>query len=333
MSVTALSARNPRELRARLDQFLGDDIAYAVKPRPTSFGILLQRKRTPVLLDIDDDEVALFDTSINHVRGTPIARVRRGARYARRAIRRLKNPNSVYYVRRLQRKINQADVVTCSSEPLRQRFDGVYLPQGKNTDWFDPDRVDRDAFRKQHGWQNRFVIMYPGTVGAHKGVEDVVVALRHLRRSDVLFALVGGRPSAREELDRVLNGGYDNVQLLPEQDSDAMAVAVASADLVVVTPRDTPAARVQFPIKLADAMAMARPIIATDVGEIPRILQGCGRVIRPGSPELLAEAIGELIDDQSAREQLGVAARKRCVEEYSLDALAARLDRAVSRLR
>jgi glycosyltransferase involved in cell wall biosynthesis len=41
----------------------------------------------------------------------------------------------------------------------------------------------------------------------------------------------------------------------------------------------------QIPAKLFDAMAMAKPIVATDVNDFAGILDGCGLVVKPGMPE------------------------------------------------
>jgi len=38
-------------------------------------------------------------------------------------------------------------------------------------------------------------------------------------------------------------------------------------------------------------MAMAKPVIAANVSEIPEILNGCGWVVEPENPRQLAETI------------------------------------------
>jgi glycosyltransferase involved in cell wall biosynthesis len=50
------------------------------------------------------------------------------------------------------------------------------------------------------------------------------------------------------------------------------AEVVAAAHVVVVPQRDGPVSRAQFPMKLADAMALAKPILCTAVGDVPEVV-------------------------------------------------------------
>jgi len=59
-----------------------------------------------------------------------------------------------------------------------------------------------------------------------------------------------------------------------------------------------------------DAMAMANPIVVTEVSDLPQILDGCGIVLEPDSPEALAEAIETLVEDERLQSELGVNAQK-----------------------
>jgi glycosyltransferase involved in cell wall biosynthesis len=89
------------------------------------------------------------------------------------------------------------------------------------------------------------------------------------------------------------------------------------ADLVVLPQMDTPFGRAQLPMKLLDAMAMARPIISTNVSDIPALLEGCGIVLENYDEDELVQRISELHGDEGLRQRLGEAARRRCVERYS----------------
>ena len=56
-----------------------------------------------------------------------------------------------------------------------------------------------------------------------------------------------------------VNGLFNYLALL----SEMMPEIVSAADVIVVPQRNTPAAQAQFPLKLTDGMAMAKPILAT----------------------------------------------------------------------
>jgi glycosyltransferase involved in cell wall biosynthesis len=106
---------------------------------------------------------------------------------------------------------------------------------------------------------------------------------------------------------------------------DAMAEVVSAAHVVVVPQRDVATARAQFPLKLTDGMAMAKPILSTTVGDIPQILAGTGYLVEPVSPEQIAEQLSLIFRDLDAANQRGLRARDRCIEHYSTQAMTKRL--------
>jgi glycosyltransferase involved in cell wall biosynthesis len=79
---------------------------------------------------------------------------------------------------------------------------------------------------------------------------------------------------------------------------------VAAADVVVIPQRDTPVARAQFPMKLTNAMAMAKPILSTRVGDIPHILEHAGYLVSPEAPDEIAKAIAWILPQPILRLRL-----------------------------
>ena len=73
----------------------------------------------------------------------------------------------------------------------------------------------------------------------------------------------------------------------------------------------------QMPAKVFDAMAMAKPIIATQVSDLPYVLKNCGLIVPPSDTEALTESILRLYRDPELASQLGRRARTRCIENFS----------------
>jgi glycosyltransferase involved in cell wall biosynthesis len=90
---------------------------------------------------------------------------------------------------------------------------------------------------------------------------------------------------------------------------------LAAADVFVL-----PSLSEGLPLALLEGMFAARPIVATDVGEVRTVLgSDSGIVVPPGDAAALAAAIGALLRDPARARQLGARALARAAEEYGLD--------------
>jgi glycosyltransferase involved in cell wall biosynthesis len=75
--------------------------------------------------------------------------------------------------------------------------------------------------------------------------------------------------------------------------------------LVVLPRRKAPVWIGQTPAKVFDAMAMAKPIIVTNISELPEILKGYGWIVEPGNLKQLPEAIPYILDHPVQAEEMG----------------------------
>ena len=163
--------------------------------------------------------------------------------------------------------------------------------------------------------------MFPGAPRPHKGVEDVLIALDYLNESDLRLVIVGGSPY--DNYDEQLREKWGRwIIKLPRLPVEVMPEVLAAAHIVVVPQRDTPVARAQFPLKLTDGMAMAKPILSTYVGDIPEILGDTGYLVDAEAPEQIAQKIKLIFQDLDAANAQGRKSRERCIKYYSTDTMA-----------
>ncbi len=296
------------------------DIIYAVKPKPTSFGLSLLKKlgtRRPVILDIDDWELSWF--------GGDEWKYRPDFKQLYRDIFKqngeLRKPDHPLYIQWMESLVSRADAVTVDTEFLKQRFGGVYLPNGKDTEMFDPAKYNPELSRQRYGLSGYRILMFPGAPRPHKGVEDVLIALEQLNQPDLKLAIVGGSPYDDYD-DRLMQQWGRWIVKLPRFPVETMPEVVAAAHIVVVPQRETLAAAAQFPLKLTDGMAMAKPVLSTRVGDIPAILGGTGYLVEPSSPAQISQKIQWIFENLTAANLQGMKARERCVKKYSIQAMA-----------
>jgi glycosyltransferase involved in cell wall biosynthesis len=317
-------AGSPVEHRAvparRYPHFLADartllplvdgDVLYASKPRPSSYGLALaarRQRRRPLLLDIDDWELGFF------YRSGPWGRLGRALNLA--------NPNGLPWTWLCERLVRRADAVTVATRFLEDRFGGTLVPHVRDTDAWDPAKYDGARARAALEIGRRPLVMFLGTPRAYKGVDDLVEAVGTLG-GDVVLAVVGVKPGS--EAARRWNA-RPYVRVVGEIPFDEVPQWLSAADVVAIPQRATTDTVGQSPAKLVDAMALARPIVATSVAMIPEILGDGGVLVPPGGVVELARGIRHLLDDPGHAAALGRRARARCIADYSFTAARARL--------
>jgi len=306
------------------------DIIYAVKPKPTSFGLSLIRKlqtKRPVILDMDDWELSWYGGT--EWKYSPS--LKQLARDIFKKEGELRYPDHPLYLNWLENLVSRADALTIDTQFLQKRFGGVYLPNGKDTSLFNPDQYDPEVSRVRYNLSGYRILMFPGAPRPHKGVEDVLIALEYLNEPDLRLVIVGGSPYDNYD-DQLMEKWGRWIIKLPRLPVELMPEVLAAAHIVVVPQRDTTVARAQFPLKLTDGMAMAKPILSTHVGDIPEILGDTGYLVDAEAPEQIAQKIQLIFEDLDAANAQGRKSRERCVQYYSTDTMAVLLSDVIANL-
>lgn len=242
----------------------------------------------------------------------------------------------------VEKMIAQADEVISTTTFLQRRFGGEIVHAGVDTDRFTPQiRMRRNAIRHELGLMDKRVIVFGGVVRPHKGVEEILAALERLNDDRNRLLVAGPLTDHLQKLCQTESGTrYVAVAGSPMHDPFGinanvhcqMPLYLDAGDVVVLPLRDTLLARSQMPLKIFEAMAMAKPIIASAVSDLPLILEGCGRVVPPGDIDALAAAIQDVFSNPEQAQSMGVAAREKCLREYSREVTGRKLVEVVEKL-
>ncbi len=309
---------------------LDGDIIYAMRPKATTFGLsLLKRLKTkkPIILDIDDWELSW--SGGDKWRYSPS--LKQFARDVLKSEGALRYPDHQLYIKWMEDMSYKADAITIHTQFLQKRFGGVYIPNGKDTSLFNPELYNSEESKNRYGFSGYKILMFPGAPRPYKGVEDVLIALDKLNDSTIKLVIVGGSPYDDYDAQLMEKWGRWIIQL-PKHPSHKMPDIVAGADVIVVPQRNTPAALAQFPLKLTDGMSMAKPILATRVGDIPDILGDTGYTVDSSNPGQIADQIEYIFQNFAEAIEKGKRARERCIENYSIDAMANILSDLISKI-
>jgi glycosyltransferase involved in cell wall biosynthesis len=161
-----------------------------------------------------------------------------------------------------------------------------------------------------------FVCVLVAALRPEKRVGDFVaaVARAHLRDSRIRGVVCGDGPEA-DAVRRAADGAGGVVQLLGHRDD--VPDIVAACDVVCLT-----STAETVPMALLEGMALGKPVVASDVGAVHRVVDGTGIVAPPRDIDAFADALVRLADDPHLAAALGATARARHEELFSADRMA-----------
>jgi len=305
----------------RIVKAITGNVIWINTPLLSSFSVGLFKKfisRKPIILDMADWELGFCLYNKKNI-------TKKNKNVIEKFLSFLGIANS-YCITAINEKITQfADELTVSNSFLQQKFGGTIIRHCRDTQVFNPEKFNKSSLRKKYQIkETEKVVMFFGTPRALKGIEDLIKAIDLIKSPNIILVIVGINerdPYCRnlsKTAKEVLGKRFQGFDLQP---FDKVPEFLAIAEIVVIPQRRNLATVGQVPAKVFDAMAMAKPIIATNVSDLPEILNGCGWIIEPESPEKLAETIKYVLDNPEEAEKMGQRARQKCVEKYSWDAM------------
>jgi glycosyltransferase involved in cell wall biosynthesis len=173
-----------------------------------------------------------------------------------------------------------------------------------------------------------YTIGYAGRLVPEKGVDDLLAAARRLAEPVRVLLVGDGVLRAELESAEMPNG---TVEIRTNVGHDEMPLAYAEMDVLVLPSRTTENWTEQFGRVLVEALSCGVPVIGSDSGEIPWVIEttGGGRVFREGDVQSLAAAIDELRSHPDVATKLARAGQASVAETFSVEAVARQLDRAL----
>jgi glycosyltransferase involved in cell wall biosynthesis len=175
------------------------------------------------------------------------------------------------------------------------------------------------------------LIMVGNTDDRKKGVLYLLQALQLLREDGIKLTIVddaerhssyiedvGPLPSYGFKLVRKLN--LDGmVHFTGRLTQEELVRCYSAAKIAVV-----PSLYEGFGLPAAEAMACGTPVIATTGGALPEVVGNAGILVPPGSADVLAVAIKQLLNDEEIQRRMSEAGRKRVEEKFNWEQAARR---------
>ena len=230
---------------------------------------------------------------------------------------------------RLARHVHEAAcVIACNPDVLSElpdRGEHVHLvPHG-----VDLERFDAVPPRRRRG---PAVLLAVGRLVAKKGFDVLLEAAARIE-DPFRLRIIGDGPE-RDRLERLISSGglEQRVALCGPRTHAELPAEYAEADAIVVPSVVDPTGdRDGLPNVVLEAMACARPVVASDVASIgTAVIPGeTGLLVPPGDPDALAAAIETLVREPALRRRMGERARRRAEQDFDLRACTERFRQVV----
>lgn len=210
--------------------------------------------------------------------------------------------------------LHRADYVLSSSEEMRKTLIGIgakpersaAIASGVDTHTFKP--IDTNECRAYFGIdRERTVFLYLGRYHPWKGIYELIEAARHFRDDIFIFAGTGALP---EHPDNCINIGAIEPGRVPR--------LMNCADCLIL-----PSYTEGLPNVLMEALSCSVPVIATNVGGCPEVVQDrkTGLLIPPKNISALSEALYWMKEHPSERIMMGEEGRRDMIERYEIKKL------------
>ena len=155
-----------------------------------------------------------------------------------------------------------------------------------------------------------------------KGLEYLIIAAEKLKNEDMAF-LVIGEGAERPKLERLIHEkGLAKKVFLLGHIPDAYRFITAFDIFVLASLKEG------FPWSLIEAMAAKTPVIATNVGAVPEIIENGenGFMVAPKDPVSIAENIKIILASDHLKKELGIKAHQTVLFKFDLDKMVKRTE-------
>ncbi len=217
------------------------------------------------------------------------------------------NLDETLFTRAIRRVMNylyrRADQIVCVTEGINEFLNSVGIPSEKLTTIKSGVGDDfifghANGIRKKYGWEDKFLVVYSGTLGWVRPLETIIETAKILSDQQEIHFVFVGDGQKREELER-LTGRYSlsNVTFTGLQPLENIPYYLRAGDVLVECLKEVEVAKLAVPSKMYEYMASGKPIvIGCPEGEATTLLRQAGGALTfsASDPTRLAELLIEL---------------------------------------
>jgi glycosyltransferase involved in cell wall biosynthesis len=167
-----------------------------------------------------------------------------------------------------------------------------------------------------------FQIGYAGGLLPEKGIDRLIRACAELRGAWQLHIVGDGAERSRLQALAASLAVSQQVMFAPRIESTRMPDFYRSLDVLVAPSRTLPNWKEQFGRVLIEAMACGVPVIGSNSGQIPHVIEEAGLIFQEDDLQGLRGHLQHLLDEPAVGRRLVEAGRQRVLEHFTMQRVA-----------
>ena len=192
-----------------------------------------------------------------------------------------------------------------------------------------------ESFLKQHGLEDRFLVVHSGNMGVKQGLGVVLEAAARTRDKAITYLMIGSGADRPRLEALAAEMKLANVQFMPVLPDQEFAAALSAADLALVCQQKC-VSDIFFPSKTITYLAAGKPVFASVNREsrvASTVLEAeAGEVLAPEDPDALAARVMAAYDDRSQLAAWSRAAHSFARERWEPQGVLRRWEQELMRL-
>ncbi|MHA2284049.1 MAG: glycosyltransferase family 4 protein, partial [Promethearchaeota archaeon] len=158
------------------------------------------------------------------------------------------------------------------------------------------------------------IVLYIGRLLTLKGIDILIKSIKQVVTKYNVYFLLAGTGNINRWKKQLYGVSKENYGFLGYVDYEKINYLYTKADLFVL-----PSFTESFPLVILEAMASGVPVIATNVGGIPEIIEDKkdGILIAPNDPAVLSDSIIMLINKHGLRKKISKNAREKVMKHFT----------------
>jgi len=204
----------------------------------------------------------------------------------------LKNKTIINFSEKFENKLYQvSNKVIAVTEGINDYINNI-IP-GKSV--LIPNGVDLSLYETKGRTDEKFIIVYTGTLGLIHGLEIIIKAAKKLKEeSDIIFQFIGDGPKKVELKKLAADYKLRNVDFIDSVPVDQIKTYLTSASVGISTTKKLELCKGTLPVKIFGYMACELPVLSSGWGESAILIDKSGAGLN-SEPEKVDELVDRIL--------------------------------------